>query len=353
LILLTACNLFLENNNCIVGDDIQILSKIRNQYHIWRTHIKGINTCVQQVSGYTIIISLLLYLFGYISGMRTTTDDMIWADIKRQIPENAQILEAFSSDFHGYGNNSIIIAIGDKNRTDLGQKTQVPNEVLIFDNVESDFLKYFYRIFKIGSSYIAKDRFPLDEREVHWSRVKLESVDLTGDKVKDLIIYKITDGWSGGLIYADVISWQNGQYMRVGTFPPLYLGSQSLLPPPPFPPAFNGSKDLSTLGSEVFKHQKKYYEVRQRSEEPKPYGYHLLLRTKFTDVDNDGRDELVVYRPIIGKDESNADNHIHRIEVYKPYIKENILLWNLIFCDTTPVKSNKQKYLDDFLLENY
>lgn len=361
---------------------LSILSKICKQCCIWQPRLKGINIVIQQLSGYTIIISLVLYSVGHISGMRITTDDMIWDDIKGQIPENAQILEAFSSDLHGYGNNSIIIAIGDKKRTDLGQESQVPNEVLILDNVESDFLKYFYRLFKIGSSYIVKYRFPLDEEKVHWSKIKLESIDLTGDKVKDLIIYRITEGGSAGSIYANIISWQNGQYTRVGIFPPLNLDSPhvSLRPipnislpssinvdKPPLPSSIldnnrndqpsslGSSENLSsiTLGSKVFENQKKYFEARQRSEAPQTDGYHLSLRTKFIDIDNDGHDELVVYRPIIGKDESNADNHIHRIEVYKPYMKENILLWDLIFCKTTPLRSNKQKYLDDFLLENY
>lgn len=307
---------------------IEKISKVYDQY-------KPTFNLIKKIVSSTVLGALTLYAIGFFFGINTTTDDLISRDIKAQIPKEAIILETLSVDLHGYGNNSIVVAIGDKNHGYSENPTA--NEVFIFDAVDSDFLKYLYRPFKIGSSYILKHRIHLDK----WNSARLEAIDLTGDKVKDLIIYTVSQGASNASIETRIISWQDGNYKLVGTFPPLHLSDPS------------EREDLTAYSSKVHQNQKEYFEKQMRGEEIKLNGFLQSFMPRFADLRNNGFYELIVYRPVYEKGEARSDKHYHRIDVFKPYLRNGALLWRITFSEYTPLKDNRQKYLDDFLQENY
>lgn len=344
----------------------KIIKKYKSKisFYIKQKLLKNIFSILNKISSLAIVGILMLYIIGVVFNISIVKDDIVYNDIKKQIPKNSFISEVVSADIHGLGNNSIIVLVS----TDVSNDSN-PNELLIFDEVGNTFLKYFYRPFKIGSSYILKYRLSLEsEEEIKYGPTSIEDielVDLTGDQVKEIVTYWQSFGASDGLETPCIISWQKGEYKLLGSFPPGYddylsskepLEKNIVVSEGDYKPykvkQTEDSREYLTNGEHILPKKHNYY---NRDQEIYVSQLMISFDREFYDVNDDGNKELIIYSWKWESSEARRSAHYYRIDVYTPggLTENNRFDWNLDFSISTPEKVRNVDYLKKFLLKNY
>lgn len=337
---------------------IYLKGKIQVLYRKWTKMfssivrgIKGLYHIISVISTLSIFTAFLLFAIGKIGLEKSSDDDLIMQSIKKQVPENLEILDISVQDIHGFGNESLIVLATDLT---FSNEDQLANQMLIFDKVENDVLNRIYNLFGYGSNYKLSYIFSLgDESEDfsafgYWMEI-LDVVELTNDMSKEIVVMfmQIPSGTSG---YYQIgifsYSFEMKKYYLVGTYPPVD-------------------------GYELELDQNAYYwnipaPTILRANDLKQYNYYnqnevfQLEYGTYDDndfyIENESGDVFLVRTQMIWGDESHVDPHRHIISVFIPrYDKENDeLRWNVIFSKETKEYTTycTKEFVLDFLKEN-
>lgn len=301
----------------------------------FKINIKKVNHVISIISSYSIFFGIFLFLIGSVGRLNIVEDDLLLNDIKKQLPKNSKISSVLKDDIHGFGNETIIVSAVNRNKN-FDNVRQSPNQLFIYDKVENDILRYLYRPLGIGSSYHLKYKLSLSDNEGDVMLNDLDDIkfiDLTGDMFKEVIATFNSIGASDGVDLPCIISWIDGSYRFIGSFPSGYEdyleNTESLK---------NDLKKTHTQ-NELY-----YWNASARDEKIYLNGCMRSFNWFFLDADEDGNDELIVCAWQWRENESRGSEHFYRIDIYKPSYdsaKSNFLEWDLLFSKGTSEKIEK------------
>lgn len=205
------------------GKKSTFFAKFKNT---WRSLPKKILKIIMDIFSYSFIFTLLLFAYGKISGDNRSDNDLL----KKQIDENVgngKITSILKEDLHGFGNDSIIVTIG--NQEFLSQDIQ--NKILIMDTVQNEILSTmndFLNLkspYKIRFSYILNNKLRDERIDLH---PQIDSViDIIGesDLDKEIIVkYGICGHKSKYMENVEYVaifrySYKKTKYELIGTYP--------------------------------------------------------------------------------------------------------------------------------------
>lgn len=209
-----------ERNN---GKQSILFDKYKNS---WRNLPKRILKIIINIFSYSFILGLLLFAYGKISGDNRSDNDLL----RKQIDENkgeGKITSILREDIHGFGNDSIIVTIG--NQEFMSQNIQ--NKLIIMDTVQNDILRKmndFLNLkspYKVRFSYVLKNKLRDESVDLH---PRIDSViDIIGDSDfdKEIIVkygvfgHKPKEMENINYVAIFRYSYQKTKYELIGTYP--------------------------------------------------------------------------------------------------------------------------------------
>lgn len=290
------------------------------------------------VSTLTIFSMLILFIFGKINNKTLSDDYLLMDSIKKQMPDNLIITDIIKEDIHGFGNESMIVLATDRD------KSNVANQILIYDQIDNDILNKVYNFYGYGSNYVLSYKFSecdLDNEnpDFGYDLKIMDFVDLTGDLSKEIIV-KIEALPSGTGQYYNIgifsYSYDTGKYYLIGTFPSSECELQK-------------GDSIKT----VFKENDRYYNYYNKNEK--------FDLERGSGDDNDffivGKYQVYLVRTLMiwDKNECHVDPHRHKISVFVPEyeVKTNTLKWKIIFYKETDeyLRYCDSQYVESLLSE--
>lgn len=257
--------------------------------------------------------------------------------IKKQLPDGLEISDIYMEDIHGLGNDTMVVLAVNN---DGGKNA---NQFLIFDKVDNDILNQFNNLLGYGSNYRLSYLFslesPYDEDVRGYSLEILDTIDLTGDLSKEIIVKFMPYPAGNGAYYQIGIftySYEKHTYYLLGTYPEAIL--------------YEANELISTIFHEEGASDKNYYNQNEvfELEYSSKYNNDFFMETNLEEV-------VLVRTERIWGDESNADPHRFTVSLFEPVYDSEIdeLRWRVLFSEETDeyIEYCTQEYVQKFLKE--
>lgn len=286
----------------------------------------------------TIVTGIGIFIIGRIGIGNVSDDDLIMQNIKKQLPENLIISNIYLEDIHGFGNNSIIILAVNN------EKSQLANQLLIYDKIDNNILNQFNNLFGYGSNYKLNYKFSLqdsyyDITEGYYLEI-VDCVDLTGDLSKEIIVQFMPYPAGNGAYYCIGIfsySYEKHIYKLIGTYPPSKLYEK-----------MEGINIISTVFHEGEYYQNNYYNKDEQFtlEYGSKYNNDFFAESKIFGT-------ILIRTERIWGDEGNADPHRFIISMFQAVFDSNDeeLKWEILFSKETDeyIDYCSKEYVQKFL----
>lgn len=322
-----------------IKDKIKKNDKLYCKYQKFLCIIKKSKRIADSIISYSFVIWIVLYGISRCINDNRSDNDLIKQQIEKNIGKG-KITSIMQEDIHGFGNNSIIVTVG--NKESLSQDIQ--NKIIIMDTVQNEILHNINDPFGLQSPYKVTFSYVLNNK-IRNERVDLHPqidsiIDIIGesDLTKEIIVkygfFGVKKGYNINYIAIFRYSYEKTRYEIIGTYPVCEKLNLKTYPDENNKEEY--TMTVQTVHTDFNKQDKSensllcYDADRQFNlTELSSYSY----RDFWVDTQHYGR--ILVLAKV------DMEKKTALVNCYYPLYEEDELAWNAIYSEYIPITSNE------------